>query len=129
MISNKEKLSKKLRNAQQGRRKKITYADKKDIKLLQQTEKLIHVIKTQELQDLRKKDINEFKQKLQQMFPTLHKDNNAIFEMTVNGGMNLNMLKYMIHQSYLIKKGKEDQYNSDVKVGQLLANKFIKNKI
>ena len=128
MLSNKEKLSQKLKTAKQGRQKK-KYIDKQDTKLLQQVETLVQTLKTKELQDLKKKDIDEYEQKLQHMFPNLSKNNSAIFKMTISGGIDINMLKYMIHQKNLIKKGNTNQYKSDVKVGQILADTFIKNKI
>jgi len=68
---------------------------------------------------------NEFIIHLAEKFPKLYKEYSKIFNKTLDGEMDLEMLGFLCTQHEQLKRG-SDQYNTDARVGQKVFDKFAK---
>lgn len=99
---------------------------KQTINILSNTKNMMIYLEKNSTKKLREElSVIGFKEHLEEKFPKLSKDYNKIFEKTLTGEMNLNMLSFLCAQHDRLRRG-GDKYNTDVVVGQKVFDNYGK---
>ena len=100
---------------------------KMNFNVIQRTENMKNFLSKKECIDAKKNMTTpDFKQYMKNKFPKLSSEYSKIFDMTLSGNMDLQMLKFLCHEQSNLSKGK-DKYNTDVSVGKVIFDKFSTN--
>ena len=100
---------------------------KMNFNVIQRTENMKTFLSKKECIDAKKyMTTADFKQYMKNKFPKLSSEYSKIFDMTLSGNMDLQMLKFLCHEQSNLSKGK-DKYNTDVSVGKVIFDKFSTN--
>ena len=100
---------------------------KMNFNVIQRTENMKTFLSKKECIDAKKyMTTADFKQYMKNKFPKLSSEYSKIFDMTLSGNMDLQMLKFLCHEQSNLSKGK-DKYNTDVSVGKVIFDKFSNN--
>lgn len=95
-------------------------------KLLLQAVNLLSDVK--EFNKKNKGDITkEYELEMVKKYAYLKQTSNTIFNLTIKKKIDLNILTYMVNQAKAIKKKKISNEEASIKVGEKLAEKFVKN--
>jgi len=107
-------------------RKRKPKLKKKSMNILSHTKNMIIYLQKPEVIKMRKElSPSDFKAYVAKKFEKLAKDYDRIFNKTLEGGMNLDMLAFMCTQHERLRRG-GDQYNTDATVGQRVFNEYAK---
>jgi hypothetical protein len=68
----------------------------------------------------------EFKKKMETEYNYLNTNNNAIFNKTIEGHIDLTIFSYMINKAKDIQTNKISNHDASVDIGQKLADTFVK---
>ena len=71
------------------------------------------------------KSLSDFKEYLKNKFIKLHNEYPAIFDKTLEGQKNIDMLKFLCKQQDNLRRGR-DQYSTDVDVGKAIFDRYAK---
>lgn len=107
-------------------RKRKPKLKKKSMNILSHTKNMMIYLQKPEVIKMRKElSPSDFKAYVAKKFEKLAKDYDRIFNKTLEGGMNLDMLAFMCTQHERLRRG-GDQYNTDATVGQRVFNEYAK---
>ena len=107
-------------------RKRKPKLKKKSMNVLSHTKNMMIYLQKPEVIKMRKElSPSDFKAYVAKKFEKLAKDYDRIFNKTLEGGMNLDMLAFMCTQHERLRRG-GDQYNTDATVGQRVFNEYAK---
>lgn len=100
---------------------------KMNFNVIQRTENMKTFLSKKECIDAKKyMTTPDFKQYMKNKFPKLSSEYSKIFDMTLSGDMDLQILKFLCHEQSNLSRGK-DKYNTDVSVGKVIFDKFSTN--
>ena len=121
----KEKL-REIKRKSKYRRAKKPKLKKKSMNILSHTKNMIIYLQKPEVIKMRKElSPSDFKAYVAKKFEKLAKDYDRIFNKTLEGGMNLDMLAFMCTQHERLRRG-GDQYNTDARIGQRVFDEYAK---
>ena len=94
--------------------------------VLNETQIMMRYLGSTEAKTLKtQKSSSDFKEYVENKFIKLHSEYPAIFDKTLEGQMNLDMLNFLCKQQESLRKGR-DQYSTDVDVGKAIFDKYAK---
>ena len=112
--------SKRLGKKGQPKQKKLKF------NVLNETHLMMKYLGSSEAKILKtQKSSPDFKEYIENKFIKLHSEYPAIFDKTLEGQMNLDMLNFLCKQQDNLRKGR-DQYSTDVDVGKAIFDKYAK---
>jgi hypothetical protein len=131
VIENKEEKTSKMKMKESMKRHKFNRKrkpklKKKSMNILSHTKNMMIYLQKPEVIKMRKElSPSDFKAYVAKKFEKLAKDYDRIFNKTLEGGMNLDILAFMCTQHERLRRG-GDQYNTDATVGQRVFNEYAK---
>jgi|TARA_B110000914_G_C15378862_1_gene406744 hypothetical protein len=112
--------SKRMGNKNKAKQKKLKF------NVLNETHIMMMYLGSTEAKTLKtQKSSSDFKEYIKNKFIKLHNEYPAIFDKTLEGQMNLDMLNFLCKQQDNLRKGR-DQYATDVDVGKAIFDKYAK---
>ena len=105
------------------------YISKEQIAKIKETINMIQqFMKIPEIYKLQKLDYDLYHAKLKEIFPSFVENYSSLFELVIKGS-DLSVLDYMFNTMQKISSGSVDQENEEKKLGDYLAEKYVKSKI
>ena len=72
---------------------------------------------------------NKFKEQMQKDFDHLHKNYEAIFNISISNNYDYNRLKFMLEMAQKVKKSEITEHDASVQVGQVLVDQIVKPQL
>jgi len=112
--------SKRIGNKNKPKQKRLKF------NVLNETHLMMKYLGSTEAKTLKtQKSSSDFKEYVENKFIKLHSEYPAIFDKTLEGQMNLDMLNFLCKQHESLRKGR-DQYSTDVDVGKAIFDRYAK---
>ena len=131
VIENKEEKTSKMKMKESMKRHKFNRKrkpklKKKSMNILTHTKNMIIYLQKPEVIKIREElSPSDFKAYVAEKFEKLAKDYDRIFNKTLEGEMNLDMLAFLCTEHERLRRG-GDQYNTDARVGQRVFDEYAK---
>jgi len=112
--------SKRLGKKGQPKQKKLKF------NVMNETRLMMKYLGSTEARTLRsQKSSSDFNEHIKNKFIKLHTEYPAIFDKTLEGKMNIDMLNFLCKQHENLRRGR-DQYSTDVDVGKAIFDRYAK---
>lgn len=112
--------SKRLGKKGQPKQKKLKF------NVINETRLMMKYLGSTEARTLRsQKSSSDFNEHIKNKFIKLHAEYPAIFDKTLEGKMNIDMLNFLCKQHENLRRGR-DQYSTDVDVGKAIFDRYAK---
>ena len=72
---------------------------------------------------------NKFKEQMIKDFEYLHKNYEAIFNISISKNYDFNRLKFMLEMAQKVKKSEITEHDASVQVGQVLVDQIVKPQL